>query len=236
MTAMILIFAGIYSRTIAKEGFLYQDTIFTPGQEDDSLVYSGKIHGEPARFTVSPDKTVTFQYSSKTYGPYTAKKAPDAVSKEEDPQSMTGIEFFRGEELLFRGGVQDYGDRRFLYNEDGSLEDTGISVTVSNGVVMEENGTVLDPMEPSILTILDLMAGPQLTHKGDWVPWFGGVFVCIITAISILFADELFRWNLSFQIRDADLAEPSELEIAGRYIAWTVLPIAALILLLTGLQ
>ena len=40
-----------------------------------------------------------------------------------------------------------------------------------------------------------------------------------------MFADELFRFNLAFRIRDAGRAEPSEWEIAGRYISWAVLPV-----------
>ncbi len=66
--------------------------------------------------------------------------------------------------------------------------------------------------------------------------WFGAVFICILNAFSILFADELFRWCLAFRIRNADHAEPSDWEIAGRYIGWTVLPIMALALFLMGLQ
>ena len=46
-------------------------------------------------------------YGNKTYGPYTAKKIPDAVPADADPQSMAGVELFRGEEIFFRGGVQD---------------------------------------------------------------------------------------------------------------------------------
>ena len=54
--------------------------------------------------------------------------------------------------------------------------------------------------------------------------------------VSVLFADELFRFNLAFRIRDADRAEPSEWEIAGRYISWAVLPVVALALLIGGLR
>lgn len=107
---------------------------------------------------------------------------------------------------------------------------------MDNGIVTEANGRIIDPMEPSASTILDLMGEPKLTHKGEWVSWFWGIAVCIITGISILFADELFRWNLAFQIRNADYAEPSDWEIAGRYIAWTGLPIMAMIIFVWGLQ
>lgn len=123
-----------------------------------------------------------------------------------------------------------------LFQEDGSLYDTGISVTISNGIAMDGNGEVIDPMEPSASTILQLMDGPQLTHKGSWAAWLGGLMICGITAILILFADELFRWELTFRIRNVDQAEPSDCEIAGRYISWTILPIMALALFVWGLQ
>ena len=46
----------------------------------------------------------------------------------------------------------------------------------------------------------------------------------------------MFRWDLAFRIRNVEQAEPSECEIAGRYIAWVVLPIIALVLFVMGLQ
>lgn len=74
------------------------------------------------------------------------------------------------------------------------------------------------------------------THKGDWQIWFYGMIISMITVVSILFADELFRNNLAFQIRNADCAEPSEWEIASRYIGWTIMPILAFIIYIIGLQ
>lgn len=75
-----------------------------------------------------------------------------------------------------------------------------------------------------------------MTHKGTWAAWFGAVFVCVLNAGLMLFADELFRWNLKFRIRDIEYAEPSDWEIAGRYVGWTALAVMALILFVTGLQ
>ena len=98
------------------------------------------------------------------------------------------------------------------------------------------DGNIIDPNEPSTGNILELMNDPELTHKGEWFAWFGALFICVLNAISILFADELFRWNLAFRIRNVDHAEPSDWEIAGRYIGWTVLSIMALVLFIIGLQ
>ena len=41
---------------------------------------------------------------------------------------------------------------------------------------------------------------------------------------------------MQFSIRDAELAEPSEWELAGRYIGWTLVTVAALVLYIMGLQ
>lgn len=237
MTAMALIFAVIYPMTIHRVGFEYKDTILVPSQENGSIVYSGKMNGQSAHFTVSEDKMVTFQYGDKTYGPYTVKEDPTAIPKNKELSgSMTGVEIRQGEEILFRGGVLDTGDSLWLYNEDGTLENLGISYMTDDGVQMDENGNVIDPMEPSAPTILKLINSPELAHKGQWLAWFGAVLICILNALSMLFADELFRWNLSFQIRNAANAEPSDLEIAGRYIGWTVLTIVALVIFVIGLQ
>lgn len=237
MIVMVLVFTILYPITIAREGFEYKNAILIPHQENGNTIYSGKIQGKQASFAVYADKTVEFQYNGRIYGPYIAKEDPTAIPKDSEVgESMTGVELRHGEEILFRGGVLDLGDYHLLYSEDGSLENINISVTTSDGIVMDETGNVIDPMEPSVSTILDLMAGPELTHKGGWPAWFGGVFVCIVTTILILFADELFRWNLVFRIRNVDQAEPSDWEIASRYIAWTVLPLMAMIIFIRGLQ
>ena len=91
-------------------------------------------------------------------------------------------------------------------------------------------------MEPSVSTVLNLLSGPALTHNGDWTGWFCGMLLCIGTAVSILFADELFYLSLSFQIRDPDRAEPSDWEIFGRYASWTIIPLLALLVFVIGLN
>ncbi len=237
MITMVLVFAVIYHMTISQVGFKYKDTIFVPSQENGSTVYSGKIQGLQAHFMVSEDKTIVFQYGDKTYGPYTVKEDPIAIPKDKEMQEyMTGVELRQGEDILFRGGVLEIGDSYWLYNEDGTLDNLGFSYVTSDGIERDENGNVIDSIEPSASIILELMNEPELTHKGEWFAWFGAVFICVLNALSILFADELFRWNLAFQIRNVDNAEPSDWEIAGRYIGWTVLTITALVVFIMGLQ
>lgn len=240
MIAVTIMFFAIYSVTISRIGFEYAGTILVPDQEDESTVYSGKINGQHAAFTISKNKTVIFQYGDKIYGPYTAKEDPSAIPEDEGTprltEHMTGVEVLQGNSTLFRGAFTVIGDKYILYNEDGTINNFRVTYVTSDGIAKDEKGNVIDPIEPPVSTILNLMNDPKLTHKGEWYVWLGGAFVCFINSISILFADELFRFSLMFRIRNADSAEPCEWEIAGRYIGWTILPILALIIFIIGLQ
>lgn len=165
------------------------------------------------------------------------KEDPTAIPRDKEvAEEMTGVEIRNGDKLLFRGGVWDTGYSYWFYNEDGTLENLGISVYTCYGVEYDENGNIIDRMEPSAATIYELLNEPELTHKGEPLAWFGTVFICILNALTMLFADELFRWNLVFQIRNVEKAEPSDWEIAQRYIVWTVMAIMALVLFIIGLQ
>lgn len=237
MAVMTLIFAIIYPITISRVGYRYNDAILVPIQDNGKTIYTGKIQGKQAQFIVSEDNSVVFQYGDKSYGTYTMKEDPTAIPKDrEDVEKMTGIEIRKGKELLFRGGVQYTGYSYWLYNEAGELESLGISVYTSYGVEYDENGNIVDRMEPSAATIYELLKEPELTHKGEGFAWFGAVFICVLNVLTILFADELFRWNLAFQIRNVENAEPSDWEIAGRYIGWSGMVIMALAIFIMGLQ
>ena len=222
MVAMILIFAVIYPKTISRVGYRYNDEILVPNQENGNIVYSGKINGVPTQFIVSKEKSIVLQHGDKTYGPYTMKEDPTAIPKDEElAEQMIGVEICNNDKVLFRGGVLDFGDDYWLYNEDGTLDNFGFTYVTGDGIERDENGNVIDKI---------------LTHKGEALAWFGAAFICILNVLSILFADELFRWNLLFQIRNVENAEPSDWEIAGRYIGWTVMTIMSLVIFITGLQ
>lgn len=237
MAIMILVFTVLYPVTISRVGFEYKGTVLVPSQENGDTVYSGKIQGKQAHLTVSEDKSVVFQHGDKIYGPYTIKEDAAAIPENEEmAEHMTGVELRRGEDILFRGGVWDTGNFYCLYSEDGTLDNVGISYVGSDGIERDKDGNVVDSVEPSASTILELVNNPELIHKGKWFAWFTAVFICAFNTVSVMFADELFRWDLAFRIRNADHAEPSDLEIAGRYIGWTAILIVALVIFIMGLQ
>ena len=235
MALMLLVFAFIYAKTVNRIGFLYRDVVLVPQEENGSRTYSGRIDGEKAVFTVSPDRTVTFQHGSKVYGPYSVTEDPSAVPESSELKArMRGVEIRLGEEVLFRGGMLEYEKQRVLYDEDGAHG--GLYVSSNSGVVLDKKGNVIDPMAPTDTAVVNLAYGPELMHKGNWRGWFFALLLCLITAVLMLYEEELFRWQLHFRIRDPEKAEPSEWELASRYIGPVLFLLMSLVVLITGLQ
>ncbi len=216
-----VLFLVIYCITGSKRGFKYRRSFFTLAQEDGRSVYSGKIYGKPSSFTFDGDQTLVFRYGDTVYGPYTLKKDPSAVPAGKD--DMTGIELCRDRKVLFRGGMVGLGSSKVFYKEDGTLY---LEVSASTGEYS---------MEPSVMTVLNLMTGPELVRKCDWLWWFIGAALCIFNIISVLFADELFFFSIMFRVHDAEKAEASDAEIMMRYIVWTVMALLALGCFIFGL-
>ena len=232
LIVLMVVFLVVYCVTISKTGFLYRDVILVPDQVGGNAVYSGQIMGQLAEFTVTPNLTVTFRWGTKIYGPYTVRENPSAAPKAYG--ASIGYEVKEGEEIIFRGGIADFGGYRMLIDADGTPE-IGIVAVPSNGTAYDSDGKVIDVMEPSAMTLIDLVEGPELTHKGHWGFWFCSFVLSIVTILTILFADEIFRWDLSFRIQDVYAAEPSDWEIIGRYIGWTAFAIAIFVIYQKGL-
>ena len=240
LVAMAVAFAGVYAMVTSRVGYLYNDQILEPVTENGNTMYIADVRGEEWCFTVTPDKTVSFRCGEKTYGPYTAKEDPTAVPEDHDlAEHMTGVEVRDQDEIIFRGGILSFGEGNqswMMYNEDGTSAGFTAYAVMSDGTMISGDGQIVDPMKPSVSNVLRLMEGPELTHKGVWYAWIAGLFISLIAAVSILFADELFRWNLVFRVRDVDLVEPSDWEIAGRYIGWTLMTIMAFVAYMIGLR
>ena len=237
LIVMALVFAVVYPVVAAREGYLYNDQILVPGTENGNTIYSAQVKGEQWRITVTPDKTVTFRCGEKEYGPYTAKIDPTAIPKEDNLANlMTGVEVREGDDIRFRGGIFDTGSYWIMVNEDGTDASFTISAVGSGGTVLGPDGEIIDPMEPSVATVLKLMNGPKLTHRGHGGFCFLGVFVSVIAAVYILFADEIFRWKFIFIARNPEDIEPSDWELTTRPIAWTIMVVIALWVYIKGLQ
>ncbi|MCR5837406.1 MAG: hypothetical protein K6G88_12955 [Lachnospiraceae bacterium] len=230
MAVMIVVFAVIYLKVGLKVGFLYNDEILVKTIENGNTLYSGEINGKQTQFVVSEDNTVVLKYGDKTYGPY-------SVIKDEEKTNITEIR--EGEAVRFRGVIlYDNNDNYLFRNEDGSWYDDSLGIIThvdANGDERYADGKLVDTIKPNVYTIYSLVSKPELTHKGEGGLWFVGLFLCIVNAISILFVDEIYRFELAFRVRNADDAEPSFLEMMGRYISWTVMAVGAAAIFVYGI-
>ena len=235
LAVMLTVFTVLYIVTYSRLGYAFADHIFVPGEENGSTTYSARVRGQDAVFTVT-DHTVTLRHGEKTYGPYTVRDDPTAVPDDSQMVSaMIGVEILEGDKVFFRGGVFNSSGGLVTVNEDGSFGSFVISYSLGDGVERDQYGNPIDPMKPSATDILELLWGPKLTRRGHWGAWLAGLVISAATVVSILFADELFRWHISFRVSDPDNVYPSDWEIAGRYMGWTVLPVMALIIYVIGL-
>lgn len=234
LVVMAVVFAGIYGITASRVGFAYRDTILVPRQVDGATLYEGRLGDSDCTFTVTAD-TVTL-VCGKTYGPYTLREDPTAVPAD-DPMApqMTGIEILEGSRRFFRGSVMPFADSFMLCDADGAPFFTA-TVTMSDGTQVDMNGSTVNPYKPTPHTIVELLHGPELTHKGYWPVLVMGIFVSLVMAVDILFCDELFRFRLSFRVQDTCNAEPSDWELMRRKIGWSLCPIIIFFLYLYGLQ
>lgn len=233
LMAMALIFGVVYCLVSSREGISYQDVILEFHEDSGASVYAGTIDNQPCSFTVTADKAVTFRYGEKTYGPYTATEDPTAIPEGKD--YLTGVQILEGDAVFFRGGVYRLNETLMLFHEDGNMVFDITVTTDNNGITTDENGNIIDPMQPTAATILELMAGPELVSKGDWFAYVGCVLLSIFISVSILFAEEMFQFSMLFRVQDVSHIEPSDWEICGRYIGWTVLTVTALVIYIVGL-
>ena len=233
LIVMALVFGVVYHVVTSRVGYLYGNTILVPSEQGGDRLYSGTIDCRACTFTVAADGTITLRHGDRVYGPYTVKEDPTA--KPEDEEYMTGVEILDNGEVFFRGGYWPSTDGLVLFNEEGGIM-VDIYAYASDGTTYDADGNIVDPMEPTAVDILELVNGPALTSKGHWQAWFGAVFCSLLIGASILYSDELFYLSLSFRIQNPEHAEPSDWDMASRYISWTGLTIMTLVLYIIGLR
>ena len=235
LVAMLIIFTVLYIVTTSQVGFAHQGSILILSYEEGRTVYTGEIEKTAAQFVVTDDHIITFTYGNKTYGPYTVKEDPTAAPA--NNKFLTGYTILDGDKVFFRGGVQNNGNYYSFYDTNGEYLGPEIFTTGSkNGYSYDKDGNRIDPMVPTKTTLLRLVSGPKLTHKGKWGYWFGGLILSIFTAISVVFADAIFYFRMSRWIHDAYDVEPSNRALAVRYTGWALGILLVMILFTKGLQ
>ena len=241
LAGMFVVFTFAYWLVSSRIGYLYRDSILIPSEENGVRFYRGEIEGEDAEFSVTDDHIISFRHGQMQYGPYTLAEDPSSIPEEHKTDTMIGIEIREADEVMFRGGLLFTTPEKkdfYLYDENGWYPDIALIVTVSSsdGTVMDSRGNIIDPVEPTIYTVIDLAYGPELTSKGEWSAWFLGVVFSIFVILSILFREEIFRFGMAFRIRNVEDAEPSEWYTLNMYAGWGIMTFGVLALYYIGLR
>ena len=235
MAVMAIIFALITGFTVARRGVKYRDTILTKTEENGSTIYSGRRNSLNTSITIQPDSGIVYRYGEKQYGPYYVKMDNSLLEPGVSANEETGYEIWNGDKVIFRGSVRDTGAALLFYDENGDFESFSDSYFETNGVVIMD-GKVIDQNEPTKAELIEISSGPAIVHKGNWGLWFVGVFFCILNALSIIYADEIFRFYLSFRIEHPENAVPSDWELTSRYLGWLIVLIPIIMFFVIGLR
>ena len=235
---MVLLFSVLYPVTMSKKGFAYRGSVLTPTKTEDGTIFSGAVRGTPVSFEVFNDRSVVCRVGDQIIGPYSVTEDRDAVPKGHPWETvMTGVELRCGEEIVFRGGMVRRDDGTLLVS-DGDDETDWFIITREYGAdpVYDSKGNEIGLTNPSPASVIELMYGPRLSNKGSIAWWMGGILICALTAVIVIFAKDMFRFRVSLYVRNAADAEPSDLTVAGWYISWTVMPLLALLVFILGLR
>lgn len=215
---------------INRPGLEYQGTLLYPSTEGDFQIYQGTVDGETARFAVSPEGKISYQWGDYTYGPYQIALDPSAIPA--GWGGMTGLEITQGNEVLFRGGYEEESSIT-LWREDGEpLWESSSYAIARDGTILGENGRVITQQEfhePDLYTLARVALEPELTHRGSMGVYLAVTLLALFNIIQICFPHLFFRLSLLGRVRNIDDAEPSDFYIAMEQIEWVVLALACLL-------
>ena len=226
---MIAVFTALYIIANRREVVRYGDSFLTKKQSEASTIYSGRNLGRRVEFIVGEGR-VSYRIADKKYGPYTVLIDDSAIPEFYENTADFGVELRLGERIVFRGAAvkREYASEYWFFSEsifDETLE--------SDTLELSEYGPDAD--EPLADDLLKFAFGPATERRGNWFIWFIGVFFCALIAIDVMFPDELFRYRMSFRIREPEKAEPSDWELEQRHIGWLLAPFMTAIVFIWGL-
>ena len=231
LAAVFVVFSAIYIVAVNREGFVFRDGFLRLSEENGNSVYSGKAGGKQTVITVAPDKSMAFRIGEKTYGPYEVKEDPTILPN--------GCDILLNGKSIYHGAVRELSDGVLVFNGSDGEPDVFGSINVYtgiNGEYRDIDGNPVDIDEPRLSELFEWAKGPEAVRRGNSMMWFFGMLICVITVVSVLFAEELYRLYMSFRMENAEDAVPSEWYIMTRYLGWFLMTVCAIVIFAIGLR
>ena len=202
LAAMFVLFTILYPILNTRKGVAWRDTLLLRTRAGENTVYTGRLWGREAVFTVSPGGTVSCTWDGVAGEAYTV--VPDGTAAPEDslwPEH--GVEIRRGDEAVFRGDWAPY--------------------TNVNDIVLRGG-----PYSEDMLLAVLLTQSPVLTSRGVWALYGGGVGLSLLALALILRSESLFQLKMALRVKDPYGVEPSGWELLSRRLSWMLLTLCAL--------
>lgn len=222
---LFLLFLVLFLTIGQQQVTPYLDSFLRFQSEGENAVYSGRIEGYDMKFSVSPGPVVEFFLDGKLFDTYTIAEDSAAIPDTDivhqfGQDRFTGVEIHKGGALWFRGAYSP--DMPYmLVSEDG----TDLSFDIRIGP--------LDPA-PTPNMILHLAQKLDTVSRGEWLWMLMGALFSVLCTVSVLFADEFFRFQLAFRVRDPETVDPSNWELTSRRIGWIILTCISAYLYILG--
>lgn len=203
-------------------------------QEGNTIIQSNE--GRRIVYTVTPVFNSGFmvecRMGEETYGPYQVEglaltDLPTEFAKHPLNGGMEITNVTTGE-LLFRGGYMQTSDGyAFLLDERAKMESGSI---FDYAPPKPEKGPNCDD-----LYHFTFGAEESMTSRADWMLYFCALLFAVFNTVSLLYAEELFTFHMSFHVEQAEKAEPSEWELLRRHAGWVAFLFFEGVLLIAGM-
>ncbi len=230
LAGLVVLFAFIYAALYQQEGRIFRDTFLKKAELPDRTVYTGTGDGKKFTISIDDEKNTTIFIGGKQYGPY--KVLGGDTTKETYP----AVTILQNDEVVFSGSLKQWDDSFIVFKDDGSLY-VGHPIYNGDVPVLDEHGKIIDVNEPTADEIIYISKDMDLSRRAtEWGFYVLGTILSVITALSIIFADEIFVFYMSFRIADPETAEPSSFELGSRYFSWVVMPFIIILIYFMGLR
>lgn len=203
-------------------------------REGNASIHSNE--GRKTVYAVTPTDAGGFRVECRmgeeTFGPYQVEPLPLADLSTRVlaffPDGGMEITNLATGELLFRGGYsRSSAGYAFLLDENKEGEAGSI---LDYAPPRPEKGPGCDD-----LYHFTFGAEESMTRRADWLYFFCALLFAAFNAVSLLYAEELFTFRMSFLVADPKGVEPSEWELLGRRAGWVLFLAVEVVLFFAGL-
>ena len=217
LLAGMILGGGIATTVVTgREGIKYQETLLLLTREGEACRYTGRLDGERAEFTVRPGGLVEYRWGEEAYGPYQVVEDPSAAPE----KGMTGLEIRLGDETIFRGAYSGAVGWAMLQDESGKITDMLDLISDGPGGRAYSAGG-RDRHGPSLAAVAGLgMDRLGLTHRGNLGLYLLATALAAVTIFMVCCPELMFRWNIMWDIRNPEKAEPSDWYLFSERVTW----------------